>query len=116
MDGAVVGVNSFYSGTAPTAEAFTSSGGGCFAFAIAAATLGVACVLSLAIGSFGIGMTEFVVMGLLPQISADLLPALSAADPDTAQRMGAAGLERVRADFTWDTIARQTVNIYDSLI
>ena len=39
-----------------------------------------------------------------------------AADPDTAQRMGAAGLERVRADFTWDTIARQTVNIYDSLI
>ena len=41
-------------------------------------------LLSLAIGSFGIGMTEFVVMGLLPQISADLLPALSAADPDTA--------------------------------
>ncbi|WNI11978.1 glycogen synthase [Corynebacterium sp. Z-1] len=39
-----------------------------------------------------------------------------AADPDTAQRMGAAGLERVRADFTWDTIARQTVNIYYSLI
>lgn len=39
-----------------------------------------------------------------------------AADPDTAQCMGAAGLERVRADFTWDTIARQTVNIYDSLI
>ncbi len=31
-------------------------------------------LLSLAIGSFGIGMTEFVVMGLLPQISADLLP------------------------------------------
>lgn len=41
-------------------------------------------LLSLAIGSFGIGMTEFVVMGLLPQISTDLLPALSATDPDTA--------------------------------
>lgn len=33
-------------------------------------------LLSLAIGSFGIGMTEFVIMGLLPDISADLLPAL----------------------------------------
>ncbi|WP_217183488.1 MFS transporter [Streptomyces sp. AC495_CC817] len=33
-------------------------------------------LLSLAIGSFGIGMTEFVVMGLLPDIAADLLPSL----------------------------------------
>lgn len=33
-------------------------------------------LLSLAIGSFGIGMTEFVVMGLLPDIAQDLLPAL----------------------------------------
>jgi len=41
-------------------------------------------LLSLAIGSFGIGMTEFVVMGLLPQISADLLPGLTASDPDAA--------------------------------
>ncbi|WP_336633252.1 MULTISPECIES: MFS transporter [unclassified Microbacterium] len=41
-------------------------------------------LLSLAIGSFGIGMTEFVVMGLLPQISADLLPQLSATAPDAA--------------------------------
>ncbi|WP_040422953.1 glycogen synthase [Corynebacterium lipophiloflavum] len=39
-----------------------------------------------------------------------------ASDSDTAQRMGAAGLERARTDFTWDTIARQTVNIYESLI
>ena len=31
-------------------------------------------LLSLAIGSFGIGMTEFVVMGLLPNIAADVLP------------------------------------------
>lgn len=31
-------------------------------------------LLSLAIGSFGIGMTEFVVMGLLPNIAQDLLP------------------------------------------
>ena len=44
-------------------------------------------LLSLAIGSFGIGMTEFVVMGLLPQISADLLPALTAADPEAAARI-----------------------------
>jgi DHA1 family inner membrane transport protein len=40
--------------------------------------------LSLAIGSFGIGMTEFVVMGLLPNISADLLPATWAASPEDA--------------------------------
>lgn len=33
-------------------------------------------LLSLAIGSFGIGMTEFVIMGLLPQIAEDLLPGL----------------------------------------
>ena len=31
-------------------------------------------LLSLAVGSFGIGMTEFVVMGLLPDIAADVLP------------------------------------------
>ncbi|MFY9712561.1 MAG: MFS transporter [Microbacterium sp.] len=33
-------------------------------------------LLSLAIGSFGIGMTEFVVMGLLPDIARDLLPTV----------------------------------------
>ncbi|MFD5225083.1 MFS transporter [Microbacterium sp. NPDC058342] len=33
-------------------------------------------LLSLAVGSFGIGMTEFVMMGLLPDIARDLLPAL----------------------------------------
>ncbi|GAA5211418.1 MFS transporter [Microbacterium kyungheense] len=33
-------------------------------------------LLSLAVGSFGIGMTEFVVMGLLPDIGQDLLPSL----------------------------------------
>jgi MFS transporter, DHA1 family, inner membrane transport protein len=31
-------------------------------------------LLSLAIGSFGIGMTEFVIMGLLPNIAGELLP------------------------------------------
>lgn len=41
-------------------------------------------LLSLAIGSFGIGMTEFVVMGLLPNIARDLLPSASAASPDDA--------------------------------
>jgi DHA1 family inner membrane transport protein len=38
-------------------------------------------LLSLAIGSFGIGMTEFVVMGLLPNIAQDLLPSQWAASP-----------------------------------
>ena len=41
-------------------------------------------LLSLAIGSFGIGMTEFVVMGLLPNIARDLAPSAWAASPDDA--------------------------------
>ncbi|SFR99806.1 MFS transporter, DHA1 family, arabinose polymer transporter [Microbacterium sp. cf046] len=41
-------------------------------------------LLSLAIGSFGIGMTEFVVMGLLPNIAADVLPAPWAVDQGAA--------------------------------
>jgi DHA1 family inner membrane transport protein len=41
-------------------------------------------LLSLAIGSFGIGMTEFVVMGLLPDIAQDLLPNVWAGDPEAA--------------------------------
>jgi DHA1 family inner membrane transport protein len=41
-------------------------------------------LLSLAIGSFGIGMTEFTVMGLLPDVAADLLPNLWATQPEDA--------------------------------
>jgi DHA1 family inner membrane transport protein len=41
-------------------------------------------LLSLALGSFGIGMTEFVVMGLLPNIAQELLPTQWAANPDDA--------------------------------
>src|SRR6187431_1536636 len=41
-------------------------------------------LLSLAVGSFGIGMTEFVVMGLLPDIAQDLLPTQWATDPESA--------------------------------
>jgi MFS transporter, DHA1 family, inner membrane transport protein len=41
-------------------------------------------LLSLAVGSFGIGMTEFVVMGLLPNIAQELLPASWAANSDDA--------------------------------
>lgn len=41
-------------------------------------------LLSLAVGSFGIGMTEFVVMGLLPDIAENLLPALWADSPEDA--------------------------------
>ncbi|WP_296193704.1 MFS transporter [uncultured Microbacterium sp.] len=44
----------------------------------------MAALLSLAIGSFGIGMTEFVMMGLLPQIAQDLLPELWAASQEEA--------------------------------
>ncbi|WP_439903041.1 MFS transporter [Microbacterium azadirachtae] len=47
-------------------------------------------LLSLAIGSFGIGMTEFVAMGLLPDIAQDLLPELWAQNPDEA--IGRAGI------------------------
>jgi len=41
-------------------------------------------LLSLAIGSFGLGMGEFVVMGLLPDMAHDLLPALWAVDSEAA--------------------------------
>lgn len=46
-------------------------------------------LLSLAIGSFGIGMTEFVVMGLLPDIARDLLPSVWNASQEDA--LGQAG-------------------------
>ncbi|GAB3123439.1 MFS transporter [Glaciibacter psychrotolerans] len=41
-------------------------------------------LLALALGGFGIGATEFVAMGLLPNLAADLLPSLNAVDPDQA--------------------------------
>lgn len=41
-------------------------------------------LLALALGGFGIGSTEFVAMGLLPNIAHDLMPALYAASPDQA--------------------------------
>jgi DHA1 family inner membrane transport protein len=41
-------------------------------------------LLALALGGFGIGATEFVAMGLLPNIAADLLPRVYAASPDDA--------------------------------
>ena len=43
-----------------------------------------AALLALAIGSFGIGMTEFVVMGLLPDLAQDLLPSSWAASSESA--------------------------------
>lgn len=46
-------------------------------------------LLSLALGGFGIGATEFVAMGLLPNLAKDLLPALDAADHNDA--LGQAG-------------------------
>ena len=41
-------------------------------------------LLALAMGGFGIGATEFVAMGLLPDMAADLLPGLAATSPDAA--------------------------------
>lgn len=41
-------------------------------------------LLSLAIGAFGIGMTEFVSMGLLPDIARDLLPEIFRASEEQA--------------------------------
>lgn len=41
-------------------------------------------LFALALGGFGIGSTEFVAMGLLPNIAHDLLPALYAASPTAA--------------------------------
>jgi len=41
-------------------------------------------LLALALGGFGIGTTEFVAMGLLPQIAQDLQPGLWASDQDAA--------------------------------
>jgi DHA1 family inner membrane transport protein len=41
-------------------------------------------LLALALGGFGIGSTEFVAMGLLPNLAQDLLPGLYATAPDAA--------------------------------
>jgi len=41
-------------------------------------------LLALALGGFGIGATEFVALGLLPNIAHDLLPALYARSPEDA--------------------------------
>ncbi|RZT66913.1 MFS transporter [Leucobacter luti] len=41
-------------------------------------------IAALACGGFGIGVSEFLVMGLLPQIAQDLLPGLLATRPDAA--------------------------------
>ncbi|MDQ1125193.1 DHA1 family inner membrane transport protein [Microbacterium sp. SORGH_AS 505] len=41
-------------------------------------------LLALAVGSFGIGMTEFVVMGLLPEIARELLPTAWASSQEEA--------------------------------
>jgi DHA1 family inner membrane transport protein len=41
-------------------------------------------LLALALGGFGIGATEFVAMGLLPQIAHDLLPTAWTTSPDDA--------------------------------
>lgn len=41
-------------------------------------------LLALAIGGFGIGSTEFVAMGVLPQIASDLFPVLAVTNPEEA--------------------------------
>jgi DHA1 family inner membrane transport protein len=44
-------------------------------------------LIALALGGFGIGVTEFVSMGLLPNIAQDLLPGLYAAEPADGNAM-----------------------------
>src|SRR5512143_3715597 len=41
-------------------------------------------LLALALGAFSVGATEFIAMGLLPEIARDLLPTLWAASKDDA--------------------------------
>lgn len=41
-------------------------------------------IAALVCGGFGIGVSEFIVMGLLPQMAAEFLPGLYAARPDAA--------------------------------
>lgn len=43
-----------------------------------------AALVALALGGFGIGSTEFVAMGLLPEIARDLLPGLYSTDQEAA--------------------------------
>jgi glycogen synthase len=52
------------------------------------------------------------------RFSHDLADALNrvAADPDTRERMGQAGRQRVEQHFAWSVIARQTVELYESLL
>jgi starch synthase len=38
------------------------------------------------------------------------------ADPAAAERMGEAGRERAVREFGWDSIARRTVALYDTLL
>ena len=46
-------------------------------------------MLALALGGFSIGATEFVAIGLLPEIAHDLLPALYA--PSSEKAIASAG-------------------------
>ncbi|MGG7452033.1 MFS transporter [Plantibacter auratus] len=46
-------------------------------------------ILALAVGAFGIGTTEFVAMGLLPNIAIDLLPELAARSQEQANAQAA---------------------------
>jgi DHA1 family inner membrane transport protein len=50
----------------------------------AAAAFRIWLIAALVCGSFGIGISEFVVMGLLPGIAEDLMPRLFAASPESA--------------------------------
>jgi glycosyltransferase involved in cell wall biosynthesis len=52
-----------------------------------------------------------------PQYSSDLAAAVNRllADPALRARMGRAGRERVEREFSWDAIARQTVELYARL-
>lgn len=52
------------------------------------------------------------------KFEADFAAKISALleDPELARKMGQAGLERARADFSWEAIGEQTVNLYKTLV
>jgi alpha-maltose-1-phosphate synthase len=88
----------------------------------------MACQVPVVASAVG-GIPEVVeegVTGLLVPYAEDAADAFEAgladrvnelvADPDRAKAMGVAGRERAQTEFGWDTVARRTVDLYQSLL
>ncbi|WP_197512090.1 MFS transporter [Tessaracoccus coleopterorum] len=72
-----------------------------------------AALLSLALGGFGIGSTEFVAMGLLPETVQSLLPELWASDQEAALARGSLIISAYAAGVVFGafTVAIATVRL-----